>query len=385
MMNNRIGRYITQTSPGETYKAYIPASLPPVPSINLEELYPLLEKATRAIGELNSLAKILPNADLFIYMYVRKESLLSSQIEGTQSSFSDLVLFENHQRPQVSLEDVEEVSNYVQAIKHGLKRMKEGFPLSLRLLCETHKILLQGGRGASKLPGEFRRSQNWIGGTRPGNALFVPPPPEHLMEALGNLEYFFHQADSLPILIKAGIAHVQFETIHPFLDGNGRLGRLLIILMLCNGDMLEEPILYISLYLKENRALYYQLLQEVRIHGTWEVWLEFFLEGIYKTAASAAQTMQRLNDLFMKDANKLETLGRARLSCQAALDHLKKLPQVDANSLAASLGVSPPTARSALNHLIDLGIVEEISRLQRDKVYVYRAYLDILEEGAEPL
>jgi len=384
-MNNRIGRYITQTSPGETYKAYIPASLPPVPSINLEELYPLLEKATRAIGELNSLAKILPNADLFIYMYVRKESLLSSQIEGTQSSFSDLVLFENHQRPQVSLEDVEEVSNYVQAIKHGLKRMKEGFPLSLRLLCETHKILLQGGRGASKLPGEFRRSQNWIGGTRPGNALFVPPPPEHLMEALGNLEYFFHQADSLPILIKAGIAHVQFETIHPFLDGNGRLGRLLIILMLCNGDMLEEPILYISLYLKENRALYYQLLQEVRIHGTWEVWLEFFLEGIYKTAASAAQTMQRLNDLFMKDANKLETLGRARLSCQAALDHLKKLPQVDANSLAASLGVSPPTARSALNHLIDLGIVEEISRLQRDKVYVYRAYLDILEEGAEPL
>lgn len=222
-------------------------------------------------------------------MYVRKEALLSSQIEGTQSSFSDLILFEHQQKPEVSLEDVEEVSNYVKVIMYGLKRLNNGFPLSLRLLRDIHSVLLSGGHGLGKIPGEFRRSQNWIGGTRPGNALFVPPPMDHLDECLGDFENFLHEG-SLPILIKAGLAHVQFETIHPFLDGNGRIERLLMTLLLCGSGMLDAPILYLSLYLKENRRVYYELLQEVRIHGTWETWLELFLKGVDKSAKQAIQT-----------------------------------------------------------------------------------------------
>lgn len=253
--------------PGESYKAYVPPKLPPEPPVDLWQLYPYLEKATLALAELNSIYKIIPNPSLFLYLYVRKEALLSSQIEGTQSSFSDLMLFEHQQKPEVSLEDVEEVSNYVKAISYGLQRLKEDFPLSLRLIKEIHGVLLSGGRGASKLPGEFRRSQNWIGGTRPGNALFVPPPVDSLNQCLGDFENFLHD-ESLPVLIKAGIAHVQFETIHPFLDGNGRLGRLLIILLLCENGILDEPILYLSLYLKQNRHPYYELLQEVLFNGT---------------------------------------------------------------------------------------------------------------------
>lgn len=248
-MNKRIGTYITQKVTGEPYKAYVPPGLPPEPPVNLTKLYPSLEKATVALAELNSITKSIPNAALFIYMYVRKEALLSSQIEGTQSSLSDLMLFEHHQKPEVSLEDVEEVSNYVKAIIYGLKRLKEGFPLSLRLLREIHGVLLSGVRGARKLPGEFRCSQNWVGGTRPGNALFVPPSVSHLDQCLSDFEKFLHDA-RLPVLIQAGLAHVQFETLHPFLDGNGRLGRLLVTLLLCNSGMLDEPILYLSLYLK---------------------------------------------------------------------------------------------------------------------------------------
>jgi Fic family protein len=246
-MTQRIGSYITQKIAGEPYKAYVPPKLPPKPAIDLIEIYPCLEKATSALAQLNSVHRSIPNTSLFIYMYIRKEALLSSQIEGTQSSFSDLMLFEHDQKPEVSLEDVEEVSNYVKALTHGLKRLKDDFPLSLRLLCEIHSILLSGGRGAGKLPGEFRRSQNWIGGTRPGNALFVPPPVDHLHQCLSDFEFFLHD-NSLPVLIKAGLAHVQFETIHPFLDGNGRLGRLLVTLLLCNSGMLNEPILYLRLY-----------------------------------------------------------------------------------------------------------------------------------------
>jgi Fic family protein len=228
-------------------------------------------------------------------MYVRKEALLSSQIEGTQSSLSDLLLFENEEIPYVPLDDVAEVSNYVAAMEHGLKRLREGFPLSLRLIREMHAILLHSGRGASKQPGEFRRSQNWIGGTRPGNALFVPPPPDQLNECLDAFEKFLHMDDpQLPPLIKAGLAHVQFETIHPFLDGNGRLGRLLITLMLCEASALREPILYLSLYFKARRSDYYRLLQEVRENGAWEAWMEYFLTGVRETASQAVDTAARL-------------------------------------------------------------------------------------------
>lgn len=382
-MNQRVGTYIVQKITGESFKAYLPSKLPPEPPLNLTKLYPYLEKATLALAELNSIHKSIPNTSLFIYMYVRKEALLSSQIEGTQSSFSDLMLFEHHQKPEVSLEDVEEVSNYVKAITYGLERLKDDFPLSLRLLREIHGVLLSGGRGSGKLPGEFRRSQNWIGGTRPGNALFVPPPVSHLNQCLSDFESFLHD-ETLPVLIRAGLLHVQFETIHPFLDGNGRLGRLLIPLLLCNSGMLDEPILYLSLYLKQNRKVYYDLLQEVRQHGTWEVWLEFFLEGVFKSAKQAIKTANLINNLFENDLIKIASLGRARFSCEHTLEFLKMLPQVTVPLLANELGMSAPTARSALNHMMALGVLEEISGKKRDKIYVYRNYLDILEDGAQP-
>jgi Fic family protein len=383
-MNKRTGRYITQKISGESYKAYVPSKLPPDPPIDLVTLYPYLEKATLALAELNSIHKSIPNTALFIYMSVRKEALLSSQIEGTQSSFSDLMLFEHHQKPEVSIEDVEEVSNYVKAIMYGLERLRDDFPLSLRLLKEVHGILLAGGRGSTQTPGEFRRSQNWIGGTRPGNALFVPPPVDHLSECLSNLEKFLHD-ENIPVLIKAGLAHVQFETIHPFLDGNGRLGRLLVTLLLCANGMLDEPILYLSLYLKQNRHTYYKLLQEVREFGTWETWLEFFLIGVYKSSKQAIQTAYAINNLFLKDLEKISLLGRARFSCQQTLEYMKRLPQVTVPHLAKELNISSPTARSSLNHLKSLGILKEVSGKKRDKIYIYREYLDILEDGAQPL
>lgn len=382
-MNRKTGTYITQKVAEESFKAYIPSNLP-LGSLDLSRLYPYIEKATLALAELNSLNKTIPNKSLFIYMYVHKEALLSSQIEGMQSSFLDLMLFEHKQNTVVPFEDVEEVSNYVKAINFGLKRLKEdNLPLSLRLLRNIHAILLSGNRGSEKLPGEFRRSQNWIGGTRPGNALFVPPPVDYLNECLSNFENFLHD-ESLPALIKAGLAHVQFETIHPFLDGNGRLGRLLITLLLCLGGMLDKPILYLSLYLKQNRHTYYELLQEVRIHGTWETWLEFFLEGVYASANQAVKTIEQINNLFTEDFLKIANLRRARFSCEQILEYMKRLPQVTVPLLASELKMAAPTARSALNHMMELGIIEEISGKKRDKVYVYRKYLDFLEEGAEP-
>lgn len=382
-MNQRIGTYITKKIPGESFKAYIPPKLPPKPRLDMERLYPYLEKATTAVAALNSIHKIIPNISLFIYMFVRKEALLSSQIEGTQSSFSDLMLFEHHQKPEVSIEDVEEVSNYVKALNYGLKRLKEDFPFSLRLLKEIHGVLLSGSRGSGKLPGEFRRSQNWIGGTRPGNAHYVPPPVEHLSECLSDFEKFLHD-ESLPVLIKAGLAHVQFETIHPFLDGNGRLGRLLITLLLCANSMLEQPILYLSLYLKQNRDTYYELLREVHSQGAWETWLEFFLEGVQHSAKEAVKTAERINTLTEHDLQKIAGLGRMRFSCEQTLEYMKKLPQVTVSLLAKELRISAPTARSALNQMTSLGILAEISGKKRDKIYVYRKYLDILEEGAKP-
>lgn len=358
----------------------MPATHPP---IDLTPLYHLLEQATASLAQLKSVGNHIPNPSLFVYMYVRKEALLSSQIEGTQSSFSDLILFENQQQPSAPLDDVEEVSNYVKALNFGLQRINEGFPLSLRLLREVHAILLSGSRGANKLPGEFRQSQNWIGGTRPGNALFVPPPVEKLTECLGNLELFLHN-EELPLLVKIGIAHAQFETIHPFLDGNGRLGRLLITLMLIHGGQLAQPTLYLSLYLKEHRSIYYNLLQEVRAHGAWSNWLEFFLEGVTHSSTQAINATKQINQLFHEDFEKISTMGRARFSCEKALDYLKRLPQISASELSKHLNISTPTARSTLNRLADAGIIQEISGQKRNKTYLYRRYLDTLEEGTEP-
>ena len=382
-MNQRIGHYITTRISGESVKAYVPSALPPTPPLSMDMLMPLLEKATHALTQLDGKIDAIPNASLFLYMHVRKEALLSSQIEGTQSSFSDLMLFENAQKTTVSLEDVEEVSNYVKAIEYGLNRLQKGFPLSLRLLREVHGVLLAGSRGQNQFPGEFRRTQNWIGGTRPGNALFVPPPVDQLPQCLGDLEKFLHNS-AFPTLIKAGLAHLQFETIHPFLDGNGRLGRLLIILMLCDQGLLRKPVLYMSLYLKQNRDRYYSLLQEVRQHGTWETWLEFFLEGIVFSAMQALKTIEDIQSTFKKDEEKIHSLGRARLSCLEVFDSLQMLPQASVSSISQSTGLSIPTAGMVLKNLTALNILEEKTGKKRDRIYVYTEYLKLLEEGAEP-
>src|SRR5580692_3764448 len=306
-----MGRYVTKTCESETVRAFIPPALPPDPPVRLEGLQQILEQANQAVGRLDGLASILPDLSLFIYTYVRKEAVLSSQIEGTRSSLSDLLMFENDEVPGVPIEDVQEVSNYVAAMNHGLERMRSGFPLSLRLIREIHEILLPKGRGSGKQPGEFRRSQNWIGGSRPGNAAFVPPPPEMLAECLNQFELFLHDDQTgLPLLIRAGLVHVQFETIHPFLDGNGRLGRLLITFLLCVAGAIREPILYPSLYFKMNRQKYYELLDRVRTHGDWETWLEFFLTGVKETAQQAADTSREILTLIVKrTAGELRSLA----------------------------------------------------------------------------
>jgi Fic family protein len=312
--------------------------------------------------------------------------VLSSQIEGTQSSLSDLLLYENDEAPGAPIEDVQEVSNYVAAMNHGLERMRSGFPLSLRLIREIHEILLSKGRGSGKQPGEFRHSQNWIGGSRPGNAVFVPPPPELLDECLNQLELFLHDEQTrLPLLVRAGLVHVQFETIHPFLDGNGRLGRLLITFLLCAQGALREPILYLSLYFKTNRAAYYELLERVRTKGDWEAWLDFFLIGVRDTAEQAASAAREILEHFSQDQKKIETLGRPAASVLRVFQHMQRNPIIAIPSAAKKIGISAPTVAKSLGHMIDLGILEETTGRERHRLFVYRRYLDILNEGTEPL
>jgi Fic family protein len=354
--------------------------------VRLENMQRLLEQATQALGRLDGLASMLPDLTLFIYAYVRKEAVLSSQIEGTQSSLSDLLLFESDQAPGVPLSDVEEVSHYVAALNHGLDRMSGGFPLSLRLIREIHGVLLSKGRGSDKEPGEFRRSQNWIGGTRPGNAAFVPPPPDFVPECMNTLELFLHdERTNLPVLIKAGLVHVQFETIHPFLDGNGRLGRLLITLLLCAAGVLRAPILYLSLYFKQHRSTYYELLDRVRAKGDWEVWLEFFLTGVRDTATQGAAAAQRILEIFAEDLRKIEELGRPAASALRVFEHLQRNPIISIPGAAAKIGASAPTVAKSVEHLRRLGIVREKTGLQRHRLFVYQAYLAILNEGTEPI
>lgn len=382
----RLGHYVETTAAGEKVQAYVPAPLPPVPPLETAQFLALYDRARGAVGRLDGLTTILPSTPLFLFMYVRKEALLSSQIEGTQSSLSDLLLFENDELPRVPLDDVAEVSNYVAAVEHGIDRIRGGFPLSLRLLREMHDILLRSGRGASKQPGAFRRSQNWIGGTRPGNALFVPPPPHLLPDCLDAFERFLHVEDpALPLLVRAGLAHVQFETIHPFLDGNGRLGRLLVTLMLCEAGALSAPILYLSLFLKARRADYYRLLQEVRLAGAWEAWMEFFLTGVAETAEQAADTARELVTLFDADKAAIGGIGRMAASTFRLHDLLQRRPIVTVQAAAKELGMSVPTVTKALDRLTGLGIVQETTGRRRNRLFAYGAYLALLDKGTEPL
>jgi Fic family protein len=269
---------------------------------------------------------------------------------------------------------------------HGLDRLRSGFPLSLRLIREIHETLLSKGRGSGKQPGEFRQSQNWIGGSRPGNAAFVPPPPELVLDCMGKLELFFHEERSdLPVLIRAGLAHVQFETIHPFLDGNGRLGRLLITFMLCEQKILRDPILYLSLYFKTNRNAYYELLDRVRSRGDWEAWLDFFLIGVRDTADQAANAARGIMALFDEDQRKIESLGRAAASVLRVFQHMQRNPIVAIPTAARKIGISAPTVGKSLAHMTELGILHEVTGRERHRLFVYDKYLSILNEGTEPI
>jgi Fic family protein len=384
--NQRLGRYEVSTFSGESVRAFVPPPLPPVPAVRLDRLQLLLEQANQALGRLDGLASVLPDLSLFIYAYVRKEAVLSSQIEGTQSSLSDLLLFENEEAPGVPIEDVQEVSNYVAAMYHGLKRLRGGFPLSLRLIREIHEVLLTRGRGSEKEPGEFRRSQNWIGGTRPGNAIFVPPPPELVMECMGHLELFLQdEKHELPLLIRAGLVHVQFESIHPFLDGNGRLGRLLITFLLCAGGALHEPILYLSLFFKTHRRLYYDLLTQVRTEGDWEAWLDFFLTGVKDTSDKAINAARRIIALLEGDRRKIEALGRPAASVLRVHQYAQTHPILSIAAAGEKIGITFPTVAGAVDHMQQLGIMREITGKLRSRLFAYGGYLDILNEGTEPL
>jgi Fic family protein len=379
------GRHVHRGAASETYLAFVPDDLPTLTELNLDvSFYDLLELANRALGRLDGVATLLPDPSLFLYLYVRKEAVLSSQIEGTQSSFSDLLLFESDAIPGVPLDDVQEVSHYVSALNHGLSRLRDGFPLSARLFREIHGVLLAGGRGAEKTPGEFRTSQNWIGGTRPGNALYVPPPEDEVPRLVGVLEKFLHdQPERTPLLIKAAMAHVQFETIHPFQDGNGRLGRLLITFLLCAEGALSEPLLYLSLYFKMRRAEYYELLQRVRNDGDWESWLKFFLVGVKETADGAATTAKRILELFARDRARIETLGRAAGSALRVHELMRKRPVLTIPRAANESGMSAPTITTALHQLLRLNMIRETTGRPRNRMFVYDEYLMILNEGTQ--
>lgn len=385
MKRNLQGHYITISTVGEKARAFVPAPLPPLPPIDLSsELREKFDQALLALGRLDSVSVLLPDTSLFLYMYVRKEAVLSSMIEGTQSSLSDLLLFELEHQPGVPLADVQEVSNYVAALHHGLNRLHDDFPLSLRLLKEIHCVLLSRGRGKDCTPGEFRRSQNWIGGSRPGTATFVPPPPNHVQECMSQLELFLHdQPEKTPILIKAALAHVQFETIHPFLDGNGRLGRLLITLLLRSEKVLKEPMLYLSLYFKTHRQRYYELLNEVRLTGEWEAWLDFFADAVIHTATQAVATAQQLMSLSATDGERIN--GLKRISGSAHLIHKAMLerPMASPNWIQEKTKLSPATVNASLRELEKLGIVKEVTGQKRNRLYSYAQYIRIMNEGTE--
>jgi Fic family protein len=387
MNRDATGSYSVTAVAGEQVRVFVPFPLPPDPPLQLTGARQLLlEKATIAVGRLDSISTLLPDPHLFLYSYVRREAVLSSQIEGTQSSLSDLLMFELEATPGVPTTDVVEVSNYIAALDHGMARLREGFPVSSRLLREMHAALMSRGRGSDKLPGEFRRSQNWIGGTRPGNARFVPPPPQEVAACMAALERFLHDDNHpLPLLLKAALAHVQFETIHPFLDGNGRLGRLLIVLLLHHGGLLADPLLYLSLYFKQHRSLYYDLLDRTRTTGDWEAWVDFFLEGVEQTANSAVQTARQLNDLFTEDSRRIQQMGRLATNALRVHGALRQQPLLTLQYLSNHHGMTFPTAAKAMQTLVAAGIARELTGQPRNRIFAYDAYLAILNKDGEPL
>jgi Fic family protein len=378
------GKLVSQGSSPEPFKSFVPRFLPPAPSIEFNpKLLDLMERANLAVGRLDGLARLLPDLQLFLYFYVRKEAVLSSQIEGTQSSLSELLLFESQQLAGGPSDDVMEVSNYVAALEFGLKKLHEDFPISIRLTKEIHGVLLAKGRGENKEPGEFRVSQNWIGGTRPGNAVYVPPPRDEVIPLMGQIENFYHGHKSLPVLVKAALIHVQFETIHPFLDGNGRVGRLLITLMLVAENVLVQPLLYLSLYFKQHRDRYYDLLQRVRFEGDWEQWLDFFFTGVLETAQQAVTTAHEVLHLFQRDRARIEKVGRIRGSTILVHELLQRKPYLTISAASKELHLSQPAVTNAIGALEKLKIVKETSGRNWNRIFVYSDYLRIITEGTE--
>jgi Fic family protein len=378
MKRGLTGRYEVTTTVGERVEAFVPDPLPPQPALGLSgPLQALIERAALSLGRLDSVSVLLPDTALFLYSYVRKEAVLSSQIEGTQSSLSDLLLFEMEQAPGALIDDVVEVSGYVAALEHGLARLHGGFPISARLIKEMHAKLLERGRGSDRQPGEFRRSQNWIGGTRPGNAHFVPPPHTEVAGCISELERFLHDETSgLPRLVQAALVHAQFETIHPFLDGNGRIGRLLITLLLCDYGVLSEPLLYLSLYFKQHRVL-----DRARLEGEWEEWLSFFLEGVALTADGAVATAGDLVRLFEEDRGRIQASGRRAGSALRLHEAFKARPLVTLTEVVSRSGLSFPAASSAMDELVAMGIATELTGKKRNRVFAYSRYLATLGAG----
>jgi Fic family protein len=380
------GRYVTVSTASEPFKAFVPAPLPPEPPLVWSSaLQRQFDAALVAVGRLDALTALLPNAALLLYSFVRKEAVLSSQIEGTQSSLADLLLYEIDEQPGVPVDDAQEVSRCVAALERGLKKLRGGLPLCTWLLCEVHKVLLTHPRGRGKMPGEVRRSQVWIGGTRPGNAAFVPPPPEAVPECLTQLERFLNDLpEPMSPLVKAALAHVQFETIHPFLDGNGRIGRLLIVLQLVADGVLREPMLYPSLFFKTHRALYYELLNEVRLRGDWERWLAFFAEGIEVSATQAVTTAHALLALVNADRDRIAGLGRTAASALVVHQALQRQPIATSAWLVKATGLTAATVNKSLAHLETVGVAHELTNRRRGRVFAYRRYVEELATELEP-
>lgn len=385
-MPRTTGTYQTTAAGGEQVRAFVPFALPPrdPPLAMNDRLASLLSEATTAIGRLGVAAEMVPSAEWFIYGFVRKEAVISSQIEGTQATLRDVLTYEATEKTDRP-EDVHEVCNYLAAISYARKEIArpKGLPLSSRLLCETHKRLMKGVRGADKQPGEVRRSQNWLGGTRPGNARFVPPPAEMVPQALSDLDRWIHAEDPLPPLVRTGLAHVQFETIHPFLDGNGRIGRLLIALLVEHWGLLNSPVLYLSLAFKRHQTEYYDRLSNVRTQGDWEGWVAFYLACVREAADDGVSTAQRIASVLNRDRQNLAGHAAATVTAIQLLDHLPMHPIMTLPSVMKLLNTTKPTAGKAIDVLQQAGILRETTGKQRDRVYAYQAYLKVLTEDTE--
>ncbi|MFT6395706.1 MAG: Fic family protein [Bradymonadia bacterium] len=387
MANRETGRYEDTAAGGERVRAFVPHALPPErPALLVEgNLAERVRVAEQALTRLELAGEMVPSLDWFVYAFVRKEAVVSSQIEGTQATLIDLLNYEAKSDPPPPSADIEEVCNYLDALTFARAELADpkGLPLSARLLNDTHRVLLRGARGETKMPGEVRRSQNWVGGSRPGNAAYVPPPPHLLPELLSDFERYMHSADDLSPLVRAGLLHAQFETIHPYLDGNGRVGRLLVTLLLEHWGLLTRPLLYLSLFFKRHRGEYYRRLNEVRTGGDWEGWIDFFLDGVATIAEEAVGTARDVFALVSADRHRVIHGGGTNLLAVQLFERLPQRPIVDMRWVVESMQTTKPTAGRAIEALEAAGVLVEVTGKKRDRVYTYEAYLARLREGTE--